>query len=70
VGKTVQEANFRQKYNINVLTIIRPKDSTSLFGRTQRKPAAIGVVAADTVFLAGDIMVLFGKMEDIRKVLH
>ncbi|SFQ19593.1 potassium channel family protein [Hymenobacter arizonensis] len=70
VGKTIQEANFRQKYNINVLTIIRPKDSTNLFGRTQRKPAAIGVVAADTVFQADDIMVLFGKMEDIRKVLH
>ncbi|WP_426060454.1 potassium channel family protein [Hymenobacter sp. B1770] len=70
VGRTIQEANFRQKYNINVLTIIRPKDSTNLFGRSQRKPSAIGVVAADTVFQADDIMVLFGKMEDIRKVLH
>ncbi|GAA4376664.1 TrkA family potassium uptake protein [Hymenobacter koreensis] len=70
VGKTIQEANFRQKYNINVLTIIRPKESTNLFGRSHRKPAAIGVVAADTVFLADDIMVLFGKMEDIRKVLQ
>lgn len=70
VGKTIQEANFRQKYNINVLTIIRQKEATNLFGRSQSKPAAIGVVAADTVFLADDTMVLFGKMEDIKKVLQ
>ncbi|WP_400193583.1 potassium channel family protein [Hymenobacter sp. B81] len=70
VGKTIQEANFRQRYNINVLTIIRPKETTNLFGRAQRRPAAIGVVAADTVFEADDVMVLFGKMEDIRKVLR
>lgn len=70
VNKTIQEANFRQKYNINVLTIIRQKAATNLFGRAQNKPAAIGVVAADTVFLADDIMVLFGKMDDIRKVLQ
>jgi trk system potassium uptake protein TrkA len=70
VGKTIQEANFRQKYNINVLTIIRQKEATNLFGRSQNKPAAIGVVAADTVFKADDIMVLFGKMDDIKKVLH
>jgi trk system potassium uptake protein TrkA len=70
VGKTMQQANFRQKYNINVLTIIRLKESTNLFGRAHRKPAAIGVVAADTMFEADDIMVLFGKMEDIRKVLQ
>ncbi|GAA4368338.1 TrkA family potassium uptake protein [Hymenobacter saemangeumensis] len=70
VGKSMQEANFRQKYNVNVLTIIRLRETTSLFGRTEHKPAAIGVVAADTVFQPDDVMVIFGKMEDIRKVLH
>ena len=70
VGKTIQETNFRQKYNINVLTIIRLKDDTNLFGRPQRKPAAIGVVSPDTVFEAGDTLVLFGRMEDIKKLLQ
>lgn len=70
VGQTIGEVSFRQRFNVNVLTLIRMRESRNLFGKPHKKPAAIGVVSPDTKFEAGDIMVLFGKLEDIERLLE
>lgn len=70
VGKSIGEVNFRQRFNINVLTIIRMKESRNLFGKPHKKAAAIGVVSPDTVFEQGDILVLFGKIDSIDALLQ
>lgn len=70
VGQTIEEANLRRKYSVNVLTIIRMKEARNIFGKSHSKPAAIGVVSPKTVFEPGDILVLFGKLDDIDRLLE
>ena len=69
VGQSIGSTNFRQKYNVNVLTLIRMKEAPNIFGKMQARPVAIGVVTPETVFETGDILVLFGKIDDIEKLL-
>jgi trk system potassium uptake protein TrkA len=70
VGMSVAEANFRRRFNINVLTILKMTEARNIFGKSHVKPTAIGVVSPDTTFEQNDILVLFGRMADIEKLLH
>ncbi|MFC6999229.1 potassium channel family protein [Rufibacter roseus] len=70
VGKTIAQSNFREKYQVNVLTILRHKESRNIFGNKQLKPSVLGVVSGDTIFEEGDILVVFGKIQDIDRLLH
>ncbi|WP_026464228.1 potassium channel family protein [Adhaeribacter aquaticus] len=70
VGQTIEAANFRKKYNVNVVTIIREKEGKNIFGKAHNKPFAIGVVSPSTVFEPDDILVLFGNLNDIDKLLQ
>lgn len=70
IGKSLEEANLRGNYDLNVLTIKRIKESKNIFGKTQRKPEVLGVVSPKTVFEAGDIVVIYGKIKDIQKMLQ
>lgn len=70
VGQSIEQANFRKKYNINVLTIIKMKEVKNIFGKSHTKPSAIGVVSPRTIFETGDILVLFGKIDDIERLLQ
>jgi trk system potassium uptake protein TrkA len=38
VGRTIEEINFRGRYNLNVLTIIKMREKTNLIGRPYKKP--------------------------------
>ncbi|MGV3505263.1 MAG: potassium channel family protein [Adhaeribacter sp.] len=69
VGKSVAEVNFRRTYNVNVLTVLKQKETRNLFGKNHIKPTAIGVVTPETVFEKDDVLVLFGRMADIDKLL-
>lgn len=69
VGKTVREINFRRKYNLLVLTIIKKKEVKSLLGKTRMVEEVQGVAAADTTLNAGDILVLFGANKDLQAFL-
>ncbi|MBC3538701.1 potassium channel family protein [Rufibacter sediminis] len=70
VGQTIAESNFRAKYQVNVLTILRYRESKNLFGKAYQKATVLGVVKAETVFESGDILVIFGKIQDIDRLLH
>lgn len=70
IGKSLEEANLRGNYDLNVLTIKRMKESKNIFGITQRKPAILGVVSPQTVFEPGDIVVIYGKIADIQRMLQ
>lgn len=70
VGMTIAESNFRVRYQVNVLTILRQRESRNLFGKKHSTPTVLGVVSGETVFESGDILVVFGKIQDIDKLLH
>jgi trk system potassium uptake protein len=69
VGLSIAETNIRQDHNINVVTILKIKDSTNIFGIKNTKKVAMGVVSPETVIEEGDILLLFGNIKDIKDVL-
>lgn len=70
VGKTIQESDFRKRYKLNIITIIRIKPHTNLLGRTIEKREVVGLPKPDMVFQRGDILAVFGKDTDIKKYLQ
>jgi trk system potassium uptake protein len=68
-GKTIEEAQFRRRFNVNAVTIVRKREYTNLLGNKHKKLEAIGVLDPKIKMEPGDILVLFGKVEDINKVI-
>lgn len=68
-GQTLMEANFRSRYNLNVITIIRTEEKINLIGIKRKKQKVLGVVSPNTELIKGDILVIFGSTEDIQKFM-
>ncbi len=69
VGQTLQQSDFRKKFNLNIITIIRKKQHTNLLGRNVEKKEVVGLPTPNMEFHSGDILVVFGKDTDIKKYL-
>lgn len=69
VGKTLQQSEFRQTFNLNIITIIRKKEHTNFLGRSINKRDVVGLPSPDMNFKDGDILVVFGKDANIKKYL-
>lgn len=69
IGKTIEQSNFRENHNLNIITIIRKKRHTNLLGRTVAKKEVVGLPTPDVVYQSGDILVVFGKDTDVKKYL-
>lgn len=70
VGMTIQQAKFREQHHINIVTIIRKRRRRSILGNWQTIQEVIGVVSPNTVLEPHDILVIFGKADDIEKLLN
>ena len=68
-GKTVEEIEIRRKYNVIVLTTIKFAEEKNLIGAIKKVKKVQDVASAKTILDADDIMVLYGKMSDIRNFL-
>jgi len=64
VQKSIADCKFRENYKINIVTVVRPWEGQKDKGR------ALGVVTPATVLEAKDILVLFGHVSDIEKLLQ
>lgn len=68
-NKTVKEANLREKYNLNLITIKRQfKENKN--GESIMVEHIIGVPKSDTVLLESDIIILLGKTYDVDKFIE
>lgn len=70
IGKTIMEADFRKKCNLNIITILRKKKFNNFIDRSADKQEVIGMPKPDTVFKAEDILVVFGTNKAIEKYLE
>lgn len=69
-NKTLAEINLRRKYNLNLITIKRLKKKGGLISLGEyEKFEVLGVPTPDQILSEGDIMVLFGKEDDVRNLL-
>lgn len=69
-GKTIMEVQFRNRFNLLVLTTIRRTEEKSLIGRLRTVNRATGVIKPDHVLEAGDTLVLFGSNQDLQNFLN
>lgn len=68
-GKTLDEIGLKKKYNIIVLTTIKYTEGKNEIGCAKQMSNVQGVATATTELHYGDIMVLYGNNQDIKKLL-
>jgi trk system potassium uptake protein TrkA len=68
-GKSLQELNFGKNYNVVVLTTIEIIEQKNLVGIKRKTRKAQGVATSKTVLNTGDIIVLYGNVKNIEKLL-
>lgn len=60
VGKSLEGVGFRQKYNINLVTVLQ---------KSGNEHHIHGVPAPDTILNEGDILLVFGLIKDINRFI-
>ncbi|MDT7923480.1 MAG: TrkA family potassium uptake protein [Chlorobiota bacterium] len=69
VGKTVYELRLRERYGLNLVTIKRIRQPAGLLSRGEEEHAVVlGVPTPETRIEQGDILVLFGRESELRRL--
>lgn len=68
IGMMLEEANFTNEYKVIVLTTIKRTDKTEN-GITKKISVASGIAKSTTVLESNDILVLFGELKDIDRLI-
>lgn len=69
VGLSLQEANLTNIYKVIVLTTLRDQVGSAL-RQNRLKREATGIAKSDTILQEGDVLVLFGEMADIMRLIR
>lgn len=69
VGKSLQEINLREKYNLLVLSTIESDLEDNSLGAKYKSEKILEVASGKTILKENDIMVLYGHIVDIKKIL-
>lgn len=67
---TLTQAGLRRKYNVIVLTTIKVTQGKNLLGIFRKSQKVQGIASPETLFEKEDILVLFGKNEDIQRMIR
>lgn len=67
--KKVSEVPWKDKFHLQLITIIRETEEKSMFGGTSKKLKVMGVISPDTTLREGDLLLLFGAIDDLEKFL-
>ncbi|WP_439559030.1 TrkA family potassium uptake protein, partial [Dyadobacter sp.] len=69
IGMTLAEADLTKRYNVIVLTVLTlSKGSEDGLAKIFRR--ASGIATPDTVLRADEVLVLFGELNDIERLMH
>lgn len=68
--KTVESINLAEKYQVQLVTLMRKQTTRRIFGSPKEELKVMGVIPPDTVLHKGDIMVLFGKNVNLEKFIE
>ena len=69
VGLTLKEANLTNKFKVIVLTTIKATEELEN-GKMKTSKEATGIAQSDTVLAEDDILVLFGELKDINRLIQ
>jgi trk system potassium uptake protein TrkA len=69
VGKTLQEAELRGRYDLNLVTIAKGRVAAALSSTRHPINKVLGIPQPDRAFEPDDVLVLFGQGKDIRRMM-
>jgi trk system potassium uptake protein TrkA len=69
IGKTLKEADLTNQYKVIVLTTIR-RHQTERNGKIQKTEEVTGIAKSTTVLQENDILVLFGELKHINRLIQ
>ena len=69
VGKTLQEAELRGRYDLNLVTIAKGRVAAALSSTRHPINKVLGIPLPDRAFEQDDVLVLFGQGKDIRRMM-
>ena len=69
VGMTLKEANLTNKFKVIVLTTIKSTETLE-DGKMKVNTEATGIAQSDTELAEDDILVLFGELKDINRLIQ
>lgn len=68
-GMTLKEANLTNKFKVIVLSTIKSTETLE-GGKMKVRTEATGIAQSDTVLAEDDILVLFGELKDINRLIQ
>lgn len=68
-GRTLEEIKLKKQYNVIVLTTMNLTNEVNEIGASKKISNVQGVASGKTVLHYGDIMVMYGNNNDIKKML-
>ena len=69
-GKKIIETDIRQKYHLNILTVIKLVKHKTLLGNTKEKQDVLDYVTPNTLLESGDLIVVFGRSSDLKEFVN
>lgn len=70
IGKTVDDLQLEQKFNIRLLSTMRYEYYEDSFGRTQRKASIEGLAEPEQVLQDKDVLIIYGANKHINQFLR
>jgi trk system potassium uptake protein TrkA len=69
VDQKLGDLDIRGKFSVNIISVIRKENISKNKASEIFEDRCKGVINPDFTFLAGDIIVTFGKNDDIRNMI-
>ena len=69
IGKRIEDIGFRNNFNLVFITVIKKIAEKNFFGKVKRINQVMGVLGYETELQSGDILVLYGENEDIKRFI-
>ncbi|MBX3742443.1 MAG: TrkA family potassium uptake protein [Akkermansiaceae bacterium] len=70
LGKTLQDAELRSRYDLNLVTIGKSRGAAALSSVRQPISKVLGIPRPDRPFEEDDVLVLFGLGKNLRKMVR
>jgi trk system potassium uptake protein TrkA len=69
VNKQLAELDIRGKFKVNIISVLRDENVSKIKSKTVIEKLCKGVITPEFLFLEGDIIVTFGKNDDIKEMM-
>lgn len=69
VGMTLKDADLTNRYKVIVLTTVTLTGALNK-GKSEQRKEASGIAKSDTILKENDLLVLFGELGDIKKLIE